>query len=293
MSYRINLTDYNSDWALRNSYVDPREIDGYLSREDVVSSYALLGIDGVELMHAYWEDCSPAYVKKIWADAGLPVFSYIFFVDLAVPPHERQQAIDTAFGLIDRTYELGASHGMIIPAELKPHISLQEQRSWLIEGLRRIAEYGDDVGVTLISENCEYPPIRLLMGRGSDCCSICREVDSPGFRLIYDACCSVFVEEDPIQTLYDMEPYITHVHLKNYRPIASDENVLRYRTSGAGQRYAGCLLNEGVANIPEILAELKHLDYTGDVLLEYQGEVDPREALPANLEYLRHLMDSE
>ena len=293
MNYRINLTDYNSDWALKERYVDPREIDGYLSLEDVVASYASLGIDEVELMHAYWEDCSPAYVKKIWADAGLPIFSYIFFVDLALPAQARQQAIDTAFRLIDRTAELGASHAMLIPAEVKPHIPRQEQRSWLIEGLRRVAEYGDEVEVTLLSENCEYPPIRSLMGRGSDCCSICREVDSPGFRLIYDACCSVFVGENPIKTLHDMEPYITHVHLKNYTPVASDENVLRYRVSDSGQRYAGCLLNEGVSNIPEILAELKQLDYAGDLLLEYQGEVDPREALPANIEYLRGLLDGD
>lgn len=289
MSYRFNVTDYDSDWALKERNVDPRETEGYLTREDIVASCGSLGVDEVEVMHAYWEDCSSSHLRKIWADVGLPVFSYIFFVDLAVPADRRQQAVDQTFRLIDRTAELGASRAMIVPATAKPEFSLQEQRSWLIEGLRRCAEYSLNIGVTLLSENCEHPTVRALMGRGSDCAGICKEIDSPGFRLIYDPGCCALTEEDPIEMLHVVRSYIAHVHLKNRRAVSPGEAVQRYLVSDGGQRYTGSLMDRGVVNIREVLSELKMVNYNGPILVEYQGETDPRQAVPACIQYLREL----
>jgi hydroxypyruvate isomerase len=41
-----------------------------------------------------------------------------------------------------------------------------------------------------------------------------------------------------------------------------------------------------------ILAELDRLKYDGYICIEYQGEDDPRTALPYNVAYLRQLLDS-
>ena len=42
--------------------------------------------------------------------------------------------------------------------------------------------------------------------------------------------------------------------------------------------------------LPPILAELDQLGYDGYMLLEYQGEEDPRVALPRNIAHLRQLL---
>lgn len=290
MSSRITMLDYNADWALKDRYLDPRSKPGFLSREEVIELYGTLDIDGVEI-HTYWEDCSPAYVRRLAADAGLPIVSYTFFTDLVLPPSDRQSAIDQVFSKLDRTAELGAPLAMIVPALVKDDVPQLQQRAWLIEGLRQCAERAQSIGVTLLAENIDYPPCRPFMGRGADCRDICAEVDSPAFRLVYDTSAALFVEEDPLETLHDMAPYIVHVHLKNSRPLAPDEQRERTLASVSGQLYIGTDLEDDVVDFPPILAELERLGYNGYWLIEYKGEEDPRIALPRNIEYLRRLLE--
>ena len=291
MRCRIAMHDYNSDWALKTDYVHPRSTPGFLSREEVIAFYGTLGLDGIELMHHYWNDCSPAHLRRLAGDAGLPVVCYIFFGDLAAPPADRRPVVDQVFALLDRTAEMGASLAMIVPAVVKEDVPLEQQRAWLVDGLRECAEHAQSVGVTLVAENIDDPPTRALMGRGTDCREICAAVDSPAFRLIYDACAALFVEEDTLETLGVMAPYIAHVHVKNSRPLAPGEHTERYLDSTSGQRYTGTDLDRGVVEFRPILAELNRLGYDGYLTIEYQGEADPRDVLPHNVAYLRRLLD--
>ena len=142
-------------------------------------------------MHQYWEGCSPAYVRGLAEDAGLPIVSYIFFSDLALPPDERSAAIDG----------------------------------------------------------------------------------------------------DPLETFHTMAPHVDHVHVKNSRPLAPGEQRARYLDGDGGQRYTGTDLDGGVIDLPPILAELDYLGYDGFMLLEYQGEEDPRDSLPRNIAHLRRLLE--
>ena len=155
---------------------------------------------------------------------------------------------------------------------------------------KRIAERALSVGVTLISENVDHPPSRPLMGRAADCRDICAQVDSPGFRLIYDCAASLFVGEDSLETLHAMAPHVAHVHIKNSRPLAPAEQRERFLEADSGQRYTGTDIDGGVIELPPILAELDQLGYDGYMLLEYQGEEDPRVALPRNIAHLRQLL---
>src|SRR6185436_19622924 len=102
----ITSVDYNADWALTERFFHAKPVPGDLTREDVIAFYGTLGLAGVELMHSYWDDYPPAHLKSLAEAAGLPIVSYIFFVDLIAPAAERQGALETAFALIDRTAEL-------------------------------------------------------------------------------------------------------------------------------------------------------------------------------------------
>jgi sugar phosphate isomerase/epimerase len=83
------------------------------------------------------------------------------------------------------------------------------------------------------------------------------------------------------------------VHIKNSRPLAPGEQRARFLDADSGQRYTGTDLDGGVIDLPPILAELDHLGYDGYMLLEYQGEEDPRAALPRNVAYLRRLLERQ
>lgn len=290
MRPRFTCVDYNADWALKERFFHPKSVPGYLTREEVIVFYGSLGLAGVELMHGYWDDYPAAKLKALAAATGLPIVSYIIFVDLITPPAERQPSLDTAFALLDRTAELGAPFAMLVAATQPSSAPLSQQRGWLAEGLRTCAEHAEQVGVTVLAENIDFPPLRHLMGRGTDCRDMCAEVASPAFRLIFDACASVFVDEDPLETLHVMWPYVAHVHVKNCHRLAAGESAARALAADNGRQYAGTDLDHGAIDIPSILQELRRLKYDGDLLFEYQGEADPRVAMPHNLSYLRRLL---
>ena len=290
MPARILLIDYNFDWVLRDGYLNPRTQAGFLTLEEVVSICGELGADGLELMHPYWEDCPARQLQRMAAEAGLPLVCYIFHSDLIVPPGSRREAAERAFRLLDRTAELGARLAMIVPGAVKPDVPLAEQRSWLLEGLAACAAHAQSIGITLVAENIDYPPVQPLMGRGADCAAIARRIDSPAFRLIFDSAAPLFVHEAPLAALSEMAPYLAHVHLKNARPLEAGEPAGRYLHSTRGHRFQGTSLREGAVDLKPLLTELQRLNYDGCLSIEYQGEADPRQVLRQDIAYLRRLL---
>jgi sugar phosphate isomerase/epimerase len=290
LAYKITIADYSSDWALTERPQHPRTIPGYLTKEDVIKFYGSLGIQGMEVNHSYWYDYKPGDFKRLAADAGVPIVTYVVSVDLAVPPFDRQRALDELFALFDRTAELGASRVFLIPAERHAQFSLAEQRVWLIDALSQAADRARAMRITIICENCDYPPTRPFMGRGADCRDICASVNSPNLRLIYDVAAPLFVGDGSLATLAEMYPYAVHAHVKNFRLLAPGEQPGRFLDANDGRRYTGTTLDQGVIQIEPIVKELTRLGYTGFLQIEYQGEEDPRVALRHNVDYLRGIL---
>ena len=87
-----------------------------------------------------------------------------------------------------------------------------------------------------------------------------------------------------------MSPYVVHVHLKNSRDVKLSEKAVRTRASIGGRVLTGTVLDGGLVPIAGVLDELKQMDYKGALLIEYQGENDPRIALAYNVEYLKRQM---
>ncbi len=283
ISSRLNVVDYNLDWALREHNVHERPTPGYLTREEAIAYCGRLQVGGIELMHSYWEDCEPEYLLGLAEDAGIPIRTYIFFCDLAIPPERGTGAVDEARRVIDRCVALGAELGMIVPGVAKREHSLNEQLEWMIEGLSRSAEHAGAAGLTLVSENIDYAPTRPLMGQSSQCRTICSRVDSPHYRLIFDPAPTVFAGEDPLQALHEMMPFLAHVHLKNVLPVNDGEQWHRTQEDHQRRQYRGVNLSEGIIDLPAVLKKLQQQNYQGKFLIEYQGEEDPRDALKKNL----------
>ena len=294
MKPKFTIFDFNTDWALKENFGTPRSIPGYLTHEEAFAFYASLGVEGVELSRLYWEKHPTSYLKKITVDAGLPVFSYIFYQDLTLPtPEQRRASIDDGRRQLDRTAELGGQLAMIIPNVYKKGIPLEDQRGWLIDGLRACAEHAQSLDILVCVENIDDPPCRPMTSRAEDCRSLCEAVDSPSCRLIYDPGCTLFLEEDPVQVLRTMAPYVVHVHMKNSRPLYQHECVRRSWPTVGGRVLTGTVIDGGLANIPAVLAELKQMNYDGHFMIEYLGENDPRIAVPYNIDYLRRQIQGD
>ena len=290
MQNRITVTEYNADWAYKEGFLVPRSHAGYLTPEEFIAFCGTLGMDGIELMHDYWTKSPASHPRRVAEDAGLPVFSYIFEADLVVPPDKQRKALDHAFALVDRTAELGAPIAFLVPGSVKEGFSLVDQRSWMIDGLSKCAEHAHYIGVKIVIENLDYPPGRPLTGRASQVTDICKEIDSPGLGRIYDCGATTFVDEDPFDALEQSIPYLVHVHLKNNRLVGAEETVERYVDADSGRRYVNTALEDGHIDIARVLQELSRRQYDGYMLIEFQGEEDPRVAMKRNVEYVKRLM---
>jgi sugar phosphate isomerase/epimerase len=289
LSFRISISDYNFDWVFSGARQHERSHAGDTTREEAVAFYATLGVDAIEMTHAYWLDRPASYAKRVAADSGLPVSCYVFGVDFGKPAADRGPEVDEARRNMDRAAELGAPRVMITPALVKDGIPLEEQRKWVVDGLAAAAEHGARIGVTACIENLDWPPGRPLTGSATQIRDFCAAVNHPFLRAIYDCGATPFVEEDAVEALRAVRPYLDHVHVKNCRAVAPGEAIERYLDSNAGRRYTGTTLDAGVVPVAEVVEELARSAYDGFLLIEYQGTSDPREGCRRNVEYLRAL----
>jgi sugar phosphate isomerase/epimerase len=80
---------------------------------------------------------------------------------------------------------------------------------------------------------------------------------------------------DTVDAVRKLAPYLKMVHLKDVEAAGGEVNVL---------------LGRGIARIPEVMDELKKVDYGGLVAIEYEHEGPVEEDLRLEVEYARRLL---
>lgn len=80
---------------------------------------------------------------------------------------------------------------------------------------------------------------------------------------------------DTVDAVRKLAPYLKMVHLKDVEAAGGEINVL---------------LGRGIARIPEVMLELKKIDYRGLVAIEYEHEGAVGEDVRAEVEYARKLL---
>jgi sugar phosphate isomerase/epimerase len=80
---------------------------------------------------------------------------------------------------------------------------------------------------------------------------------------------------DPVEAVRKLAPHLKMVHLKDIEAAGAEVNVL---------------LGKGIAKIPEVVAELIKVGYSGLVAIEYEKEGPVEEDLRMEVEYARRLM---
>lgn len=132
------------------------------------------------------------------------------------------------------------------------------------EGLRRLAPMAEDAGVTLVLEllNSKVDHPDYQADHTSWGVEVCRMVDSPRVRLLYDIYHMQIMEGDIIRTITDSAPYIAHYH-----------------TAGVPGRHDMDETQE--LFYPAIMRAIATTGYSGFVGHEFVPKGDPIEALRA------------
>jgi sugar phosphate isomerase/epimerase len=84
----------------------------------------------------------------------------------------------------------------------------------------------------------------------------------------------VSCRQDPVEAVRRLGSFLKMVHLKDIAAPGDEVNVL---------------LGRGAARIPEVIAELRRLNYRGLVAVEYEKEGDVNEDMRQEIEYARKL----
>ncbi len=249
--------------------------------EKVIEDAALIGFDGVEILHRQMADESITYqnkLKRMALDRGLslPLLSiHQSFVD--PDPARRKKDIEHTEKCINIAVQMGipcvrmntgswrtvkrdaAYYRDGIEPPLKGYTD-QDAINWCIEGMQECLKIAEKAGVTLAIENHWG-----LSSNIDHLLAIYKPLaSSPAMGMNVDT--GNFVGE-PYSQLERIAPYATIVQAKTYY--------------GGGHYYDKDLDYNRIGKI------LQKANFKGYISLEMEGKEDPRTAVPKSLEVLR------
>ena len=151
-------------------------------------------------------------------------------------------------------------------------------------GFASLTELAREYGVKVIYE-IHVGTVAVSAARTSE---LLRDLDPNHIGAIYDVPNMIRVGiEDTRMGLELLGPYVAHCHIGNAIPVSGE----RDETGAMQWQWAFSDLREGVANIPQVVEDLKVVGYQGAVSLEEFGPGDDHEKVKEQGAYLRMLFD--
>lgn len=255
--------------------------DSKLPVEDCIDQAAMMGFDGVEVLHIQMENESNGYLQSLKRQAfanGLDLCGFATHQGFVSPDADvRQRNIDRTIKCIELAYKLGIPTMRINTGRwgtIKSFDKLMENRGiepvlpgytqdnafeWVIESIEKCLPTAEKCGVVLGLEN-HWGLARTPRG----VLKIIQAINSPWLKVTLDT--GNFLEE-PYDKLEQLAPHAIFMHAKTY--------------FGGGVWYT---LDLDYTRIARIMR--KH-NYQGYISLEFEGRENPQTAIPKSLALLR------
>jgi hydroxypyruvate isomerase len=241
------------------------------------------GIKQVELLNVFWQDAQkelPLVLEAIEA-AGIRAVSYAVANDFASGnPEEREAALKEITDAIPVANALGVKIVRVFSGNLTEGITYDEALDRIVEGLSEAAARAERGGIVLCLENHGK-----LAGSGVQVKTILERVGSPALRSTFDTGNFLLVDEQPLDALDVLLPYVAHVHFKDFAPLSDG----RYK-SLTGRAYEGVSLGLGGVDLKTIVKRLGGHGYTGAFVLEFEGLGSEAEGIRKSYDYFRSII---
>ncbi|NEE03481.1 sugar phosphate isomerase/epimerase family protein [Phytoactinopolyspora halotolerans] len=221
-----------------------------------------LELDGIELIIdddypcAVRTSASTAQVGEIAGAAGdlglrvAALCSYTRDIDVASEQH-RRRAVDELRRATDLAAEIGARHVRVLAGRDRPNDERADAMARAAATLTEVAGYARPAGINLNVEN----HMDTLATTAAATRELVAAAASPAVGVLYDqANLAIMRAEDPATAVQLQEPFIRHVHLKNFLPAEG------------GRRPVG--LDAGKVDWNSTLRLLD--GYTGTMTFEYE-----------------------
>ena len=153
------------------------------------------------------------------------------------------------------------------------------------EGFRKLADKAREFGVKVVYE-IHVGTVAVTASRTRE---LLWDLDPNHIGAIYDVPNMIRVGiEDTRMGLELLGPYLAHCHIGNAFPVMGKHEA-------DGQKpwtWSFCNLKTGVANIPQIIEDLKSVNYRGAISLEEFGPGNDAEKIASEGTYLTKLMSA-
>lgn len=293
-----------------SSYCLDREIEqGRMTLAEAIDWAAAHGAQCMELVPFAFRFDDPAtgkidtqaiaQVKKQARDAGVELCNYSVLADLCREGEAQRAEIDRLKHEIDIAAELGLPrmrHDVCAfrrPQGQNTPRDFERMLPRMAEAALELTQYGCSCGVQTLIENHGF------FANGSDrVIRILDLVDDDNYGLLLDTGNVICVDEDPAIAARTLAPLCRMVHLKDFYIRTRDPgDSTQFDCAGSwfrsrGGRYLrGAILAQGDLDIEETLSALKHSEYDGHIVIEFEGMEDARYATSVGLHNARRIWD--
>lgn len=250
--------------------------------EQAVQAAHTYGYEGIELRLIDGEVLQPSItteqrerIKRVCADAALPIICVDTSVSIGQPdPSKREQQIRDGMAMLELAAFLESPIIRVFgapPADADQDSVLTAA----IETLQRLAERGQELGVTVALETHDAFSSSQTVAR------VLENVPGSGAGVLWDLLHPFRVGETAEQALANVGDRLVHVHIKDGQ-----------RPADGGPKWDLTLLGEGDVPTPAILHALHAAGYNGWLAVEWEKKwhphlAEPEIALPQHAQLLR------
>jgi sugar phosphate isomerase/epimerase len=266
--FKLSLAAYSFDRHLPRNWPRPRASEDSMSLMDFVDFCAQMDLDGAELTSYYFPaEITPTYLlslKERCFRLGLDVSGTAIGNDFCVAEGpEREFQLEMTRRWIDYAAEIGAPVIRIFAGDVPKGDTESAARERCVAGIEKSLEHAAEKGVALAIENHGG-----ITETAAQLLAIVKAVrHSPWFGVNFDS--GNFHSDDPYAEMELIAPYALNAQVK----VSVTRN---------GQKEP--------ADLERVIGILKKTGYRGYLVLEYEEDAEPREAVPAHLRALRSLI---
>jgi sugar phosphate isomerase/epimerase len=223
---------------------------------------------------------TPAEYRNGAESRGLFVSNFTAYSDFASPdPEQRERGIAEALRNVDIARELGAPSVRVLTGQEWPGVETAQGVAWVVEGIRRVAEKADRLGVRVNLENhtkaFTWTYFDFAM-RGEVFLQVIDGLSDCPVGVQFDIANPLVAGEDTLALFEKVRSRIGYVHVNDVRRPAAFEFVP---------------VGTGIAPIAEVLARLCGLGYTGWVGIEEASRTG-KEGFRTAVQFTRKLLSA-
>lgn len=219
-------------------------------------------------------------LRRRAADAGLSISAVAAHANMVEPDSERRRVnLEYILGCIDLAADVGAPVAHLLSGDLSPGTSRDDAWAWLVHGVSRCIERGQQVGVKVGFEPvanqfvCNVAGLQRLM-KALEPLTLYVNFDPSHYQVHGD---------DPVAAARAFAERTVHVHVKD--------------AAGGPEAFRFPPLGQGDVDLQGVIAALRETGYQGVLSVEYEADAfgykeTEETVLRGSLAFVRRLLGS-